>query len=125
PALSRAASPSAGKLAKSAEPRSIAGLASSATYCVSGDYVSNVHDIGWVEEGNAITITFESDFDPIAGITMRNLVTQRGTYIVNDDGGGNLEPQFSFTASQSSTLALYVAGVDGSAGCYRYKVEIR
>ncbi len=119
------ASPAAVKVAKAAEPMAITGLASSAKFCVAGDFVSNVHDIGWVEEGNQITISFESDFDPIAGVTLRNLTTQRGTYTVDDDSGGNLEPLLNFTASQSATMALYVAGVTGSSGCYRYKVEIR
>ena len=106
-------------------PAAITGLASSAKHCVSGSYVANVHDIGRVEQGNLITISFDSDFDPVAGVTLENLATQRGTYIVDDDTGGALQPQLHFTASHSSTLALYVAGYGGGAGCYRYKVEIR
>jgi hypothetical protein len=125
PASRLAAAPVLAKSTKIAGPTAISGLASSAKHCVSGTYVANVHDIGRVEEGNQITITFESDFDPIAGATMQNLSTRRGTYLIDDDTGGDLEPQLSFTASHSSTLALHVAGYDGSAGCYRYKVVIR
>ena len=108
-----------------AAPASIIGPASSAKHCVSGTYVANVHDIGRVEQGNDILITFDSDFDPVAGVTLENLTTQRGTYIVDDDTGGGLQPQLHFTASHSSTLALYVASYNGGAGCYRYKVEVR
>lgn len=122
---SNAALPPAAKPAHTAEPLAITGLASSAKHCISGDYVANVHDIGRVEEGNAITITFASDFDPVAGVTLRNMTTQHGTYIVDDDGGGSLQPLLNFTASHSSTLALYVASFAGRGGCYRYKVEIR
>jgi hypothetical protein len=117
--------PATVKLSKSAGALAIAGLPSSAKHCIAGDYVSNVHDIGWVEAGNQITISFVSDFDPIAGVTLRNMGTQRGTYLVDDDAGGNLEPQLDFTASHSATLALYVGSFGGGAGCYRYKVEIR
>jgi hypothetical protein len=120
------ASPAGGKFSKRvAEPAAITGLASSAKHCVAGSYVAHVHDIGRVEQGSLITISFESDFDPVAGVTLENLTTQRGTYIVDDDSGGNLEPELHFTASHSATLALYVTGYEGSAGCYRFKVEIR
>jgi hypothetical protein len=108
-----------------ATPAAITGFASSAKHCVAGSYVANVHDIGRVERGNLITISFDSDFDPVAGVTLENLSTLDGTYVVNDDGGGSLQPQLHFTASHSSTLALFVGGYNGSAGCYRYKVEIR
>jgi hypothetical protein len=125
--LSAAAShaPVVVKASKSAAPLAITGLASSAKFCVAGNFVANVHDIGRIEEGNQITISFESDFDPIAGVTLLNLSTQRGTFVIDDDGGGNLEPLINFTASHSSTLSLYVAGFEGVSGCYRYKVEIR
>ena len=106
-------------------PASISGVASSAKHCVAGTFVSNVHEIGRVEQGNEILITFESDFDAIAGATLENLSTQRGTYLVDDNSGGDLQPRLSFTASHSSTMALHVAGVGGGSGCYRYKVEIR
>jgi hypothetical protein len=120
-----AASRAAAKSTKVAGPMAISGRPSSAKHCVSGSFVANVHDVGRIEEGNQITIAFESDFDPIAGVTLQNLSTQRRTFIVDDDTGGNLEPQLDFTASHSATLALHVAGFDGSAGCYRYKVVIR
>jgi hypothetical protein len=106
-------------------PAAISGAAASGKHCVAGNNVANIHEIGRVEQGNQILITFESDFDPIAGATLENLSTQRGTYLVDDNSGGSLQPQLSFTASHSSTMALHVAGVAGSSGCYRYKVEIR
>jgi hypothetical protein len=118
--------PAAGKFSKNvAEPAAITGFASSAQHCVAGSYVANVHDLGRVEQGNLITISFVSDFDPVAGVTLENLTTQRGTYVVDDDTGGNLEPELHFTASHSATLALHVTGYEGSAGCYRFKVEVR
>lgn len=125
PAAAPRAAVDAAKTSKVSMPAAISGLASSAKHCVAGSYVSNIHEIGRVEQGNQILITFDSDFDPIAGVTLENLSTQRGTYIVDDDTGGNLEPQLNFTASHSSTVALHVAGFGSSAGCYRYKVEIR
>ena len=106
-------------------PTSISGAAASGKHCVAGNNVANIHEIGRVEQGNQILITFESDFDPIAGATLENLSTQHGTYLIDDNSGGGLQPQLSFTASHSSTMALHVAGVAGSSGCYRYKVEIR
>lgn len=115
----------AAKLSKAAGPAAISGLASSAKHCVAGNYVANIHDIGRVEQGSRIAISFESDFDPIAGVTLENLVTGHGTYLVDDDSGGGLQPHLNFTASHSSTLALHVAGFGGSAGCYRYRVDIR
>ena len=113
------------KSSNSASPLAISGLASSAKHCVAGIYVSNVHDLGRVEQGTQVTVTFASDFDPIAGVTLVNLVTQQTSYFTNDDADNSLQPRLEFTASHSSTLALFVAGYNGSAGCYRYKVDIR
>ncbi|MBI4266649.1 MAG: hypothetical protein HY657_19955 [Acidobacteria bacterium] len=103
----------------------IAGGASSAKHCVAGLWVATVHEIGRIEQGSQVRITFESDFDPVAGVTLVNAETRRGTFRIDDDSGGNLEPLLSFTASQSGTLALSVSGFSGRAGCYQYQVEIR
>ncbi|MBI4266650.1 MAG: hypothetical protein HY657_19960 [Acidobacteria bacterium] len=92
---------------------------------MAGHWVSQVHGIGRVEQGSRITITFESDFDPVAGATIVNPDSRQGLAFVDDDSGGNLEPLVSFTASTSGTLALYVAGYDGLAGCYHFKVDIQ
>jgi len=104
---------------------SIAGFASSAKYCLAGTGVAQVHELGRVEQGARVTVTFDSDFNTIAGVITVNLDTQRGTFVVDDDSAGNRQPLIDFNASQSSTLALYVGSVGGSAGCYRYKVDIR
>lgn len=106
-------------------PSAIAGLASSAQHCISGSFVSNVHDIGRIEEGNRVVISFDSDFNAIAGMTLINLPAQRGSFLINDDGGGSQQPLLNFIAGHGGTLALFVGGVNGAAGCYRYKVEIR
>ncbi len=106
-------------------PLAITGLASSASHCVTGSYVANVHEIGRVEQGSQVTISFESSIDLVAGATNLNLQTQRGTYVTNDDSGGSRQPLLNFLPSQSGTLALHVAAVAGASGCYRYKVEIR
>lgn len=129
PAASMAPAMAARRTAKASvplvNPLAISGFASSAKHCVAGEYVANVHEIGRIEQGNQVTITFESDFDPIAGMTNVNLQTQRGTFLVDDDSGGSLQPRIAFTASQAGTMALFVAGSNGRVGCYRYKVEIR
>jgi hypothetical protein len=101
----------------------ISGSASSATHCVTGN-AAKIHGIGRIEQGAVVRITFESDFDPVAGITLVNFVPERGTYLVDNDTGGDREPLLYFTASQSGTLALHVASVNGRAGCYRYQVQI-
>lgn len=103
----------------------ISGLASSAKHCVAGNFVSNVHEIGRVEQDNRVTITFDGDFDAVAGATILNMETQRGTFLTDDNSGGGVQPRLDFNTSQAGTVALFVAGVNGAAGCYRYKVEIR
>ncbi len=69
-------------------------------------------------------MTFDSDFDAIAGVTNVDPTTQAATYLINDNGGGNLEPLLDLTVSEAGTLALFVAGFNGQGGCYQYKVEI-
>lgn len=103
----------------------ITGAASSAKHCIAGgNRAAKVHWIGSVQQGSHVRITFDSDFDPIAGITIRNLASQTGRYLINDDSGGDLEPLLSFSPEVSGAMALYVASVDGSVGCYHYKIDI-
>lgn len=110
---------------QTSETMAIAGAASSGRHCVAGDDVANVHDIGRIDLSSRLTITFDSDFDPIAGVTLTNVEGRTGSFAIDDDGGGNLEPSLNVTADPAETVALFVAGVGGSAGCYRYKVEVR
>jgi len=102
----------------------IAGAASSAKHCVTGN-AAKIHGLGRIEQGDDVLITFASDFDSIAGVTLFNFNPERGTYLVDNDTGGNLEPSLHFTASQAGTLALHVGSVGGVAGCYRYQVQIQ
>lgn len=125
PASAPRAAADVAKTSKVSMPTSISGFASSAKHCVAGNYVANVHDVGHVEEGNQVTITFASDFDPIAAATLKNLTTSRSAWWVDNGTGGNNEPQLNLNVNFSGTLALYVAGYNGSVGCYRYKVNIR
>jgi hypothetical protein len=85
--------------------------------------VAHVHAIGRVETGARLTVTFDSDFDAQAGVTITDLAAQRGTFVLDDDSGGNLDPQLNITASQAGTLVLFVAGTGGSSGCYHYRIE--
>ena len=105
---------------------SIAGIASSATHCISGsNSVANVHEVGRIEEGNSVVLTFSTDFNAVAGAMLVDVPAQKHTAWRDDNSGGGVEPRISFTAPHAGTLALYVGGVSGAAGCYRYKVEIR
>ncbi len=112
-------------------PAAISGLASSGRNCI-GPSGANTHAIGWVPNNSRVTVTFSSDFDPVASVTNMQLGSEapdllaRSSYWANDDGGGNLEPLLNFTTTYSGTLALYVSkfSAERSAGCYFYKVEI-
>ena len=113
------------------EPRSISGQASSGRNCV-GPSGANVHSIGWVPSNSRVSITFSSDFDPVAAVTNTALGSEapnsvaQTSYYADDDGGGNLEPLITFTTSHAGTLALHVSKFSpaDTAGCYFYKVEI-
>jgi hypothetical protein len=113
------------------EPAAISGQASSGRNCI-GPSGANVHAIGWVPSNSRVTVTFSSDFDPVASVTNTQLGgdapdrVARSSYWADDDGGGNLEPLLSFTTSYSGTLVLYVSkfSAEREAGCYFYKVEI-
>ncbi len=112
-------------------PMAIAGLASSGRQCI-GPSGANVHSIGWVPSNSRVTVTFSSDFDPVAAITNMQMGLEapdgraRSSFVYDDDGGGNLEPELRFTTSFSGTLVLHVSKFSESrvAGCYFYKVEI-
>ena len=114
-----------------AEPTAISGLASSGRNCI-GPSGANVHAIGWVPSNSRVTITFSSDFDPVAAVTNVQLGTEapdrvaRSSYWADDDNGGNLEPYLNFTTSYAGTLSLNVSkySAERSAGCYYYKIEI-
>ena len=112
-------------------PQAISGLASSGRNCI-GPSGANVHSIGWVPSNSRVTISFSSDFDPVAAVTNTQMGSDapdsvaRASYWADDDGGGNLEPRLSFTTSFSGTLVLHVSkySAERNAGCYFYKVEI-
>jgi hypothetical protein len=109
----------------------ISGVASSARHCVGPG--ANVHALGSVPASSQVEITFTSDFDPVATVTVVQLGDDapddlaRTSFVADDDGGGNLEPEIRFTTTFSGTLALHVGKFtpDQQAGCYFYKVEIR
>jgi hypothetical protein len=113
------------------EPQAISGLASSGRNCI-GPSGANVHPIGWVPSSSRVTVTFSSDFDPVASVTNTQLGGEapdsvaRSAYWADDDSGGNLEPRLNFTTSYSGTLVLHVSkfSAEREAGCYFYKVEI-
>ncbi|OFW49794.1 MAG: hypothetical protein A3G77_01200 [Acidobacteria bacterium RIFCSPLOWO2_12_FULL_68_19] len=109
------------------QPRAIVGQASSAEHCVAGEAVTNIHGIGYIGAGRGVTVTFATDFDAVAGVTTLDLqaASPTGRYLFDDDSGGNLAPELRFTTAQAGTLALFVGGWRGTAGCYRYKVEVQ
>ena len=119
--------PSAGRN----EPQAISGLASSGRNCI-GPSGANVHSIGWVPSNSRVTVTFSSDFDPVAAVTNTQMGSEapdrvaRAAYYADDDSGGNLEPELRFTTTFSGTLVLHVSkfSAERNAGCYFYKVEI-
>lgn len=109
----------------------ISGLASSGRHCI-GPEGANVHGLGWVTSNSRVTVTFSSDFDPVAAVTLTQLGSEapdgvaRASYFADDDSGGNLEPQIAFTSTFAGTLALHVSkySPERESGCYFYKVEI-
>ena len=109
----------------------ISGLASSARNCV-GPSGANVHALGWVPAASRVVITFTSDFDPVASTTLMQMGQDapdgraRASFVFDDDGGGNLEPELRFTTEYAGTVVLHVSkfSADRAAGCYFYKVEI-
>jgi hypothetical protein len=117
--------------AANVEPTAISGLASSGRNCI-GPSGANVHAIGWVPSNSRVTVTFSSDFDPVAAVTNVQLGNEapdrvaRSSYWADDDNGGNLEPYLNFTTSYAGTLTLNVSkySAERDAGCYYYKVEI-
>jgi len=113
------------------KPFAISGLASSGRQCI-GPSGANIHSIGWVPGNSRVTVTFSSDFDPVASVTIMQMGLDapdgraRSNFVFDDDSGGNLEPELRFTTSFSGTLVLHVSkfSAERAAGCYFYKVEI-
>jgi hypothetical protein len=70
-------------------------------------------------------LTFDSDFNPIAGVGLIDPAGRRQQYYSDNDSGGSNQPRLAFTAPFGGTLALYVASTTNTQGCYRYKVEIQ
>ncbi len=111
----------------------ITGLASAGRHCVTNGAAS-VHSLGWVPQNTQVVVTFVSDFDPVAGITVMQLGAEnpnpgagRTSFVADDDTGGNLEPEIRFTTSHSGTMVLHVktfSNTEGS-GCYTFKAETR
>lgn len=120
-----------GFTAQAIEAEAISGLASSGRNCI-GPSGANTHSIGWVPANSHVTITFSSDFDPVAAATIAQMGSgapdriARVGYWSDDDGGGNLEPRLAFTTGYEGTLVLFVSkfSAERTAGCYFYKVEI-
>lgn len=107
-------------------PAAIVGSPSSATYCIAGsDAISHVHSIGRVAAGVRVALTFTADFDAIAGVLLVDPVAEQGSAWTNDNGGGGVVPALTVMIPQAGALTLFVGGVNGAAGCYRYKVDIR
>ena len=97
-------------------PAEISGMASSARHCVSGD-AANVHSIGWLENGTGYTVTFDADFDLVAGVSRLYLEEERAASAFGS-------PELRLTASTPGTMALFVGGTR-QTGCYSYKVELQ
>ncbi|MFA5911133.1 MAG: hypothetical protein WC815_20350 [Vicinamibacterales bacterium] len=111
-------------------PTAISGTASSARNCVSST-TTNSHNLGWAPRGSRVSVTFSSDFDPIASLSMVQLgsAAEDGEAEfadqVDDDDGGNLQPWLRTVTEFAGTLMLYVSAyTQGDSGCYFYKVEI-
>lgn len=112
-------------------PNAISGTASSARNCVSST-TTDSHKLGWAPRGSRVTISFSSDFDPIASLSLVQLggAASDGEAEfddwVDDDGGGNFEPLIQATTSFGGTLVLYVSSYSQEdAGCYFFKVEVQ
>jgi hypothetical protein len=111
----------------------ISGLASAGRHCVTNGAAS-IHSLGWVPQNTQVTVTFVSDFDPVAAITLMQLGAEnptpgaaRASLVSDDDTGGNLEPEIRFTTTHSGTMALHVKTFSNTEGqgCYTFKTEVR
>ena len=117
--------------AVTSQPLTISGMASSGRNCVAGTVV-NVHPIGWAPRGSRVTVTFSSDFDPIASLSMVALGAAAADGEsdfddwIDDDSGGNFEPLIRATTDFDSMLVLYVKGYGTTeSGCYFFKTEVQ
>jgi hypothetical protein len=102
----------------------ISGDPSSARHCVTGN-AAKIHGIGRVEQGASVRVAFESDFDPVAGVSLVSFAPEQASHYMDNDSGGDLEPSLFFTAAHAGTLALHVGSANGRDGCYRYQVQIQ
>jgi len=111
----------------------ISGLASAGRHCVTNGAAST-HSLGWVPSNTQVVVTFVSDFDPVAAVTVMQLGAEnpnpgaaRASLVSDDDSGGNLEPEIRFTTTHSGTLALHVGTFSHTEGqgCYTFKAEVR
>jgi hypothetical protein len=116
---------------EAALPTAISGTASSGRNCVASTNTAS-HHLGWAPRGSRVTVTFSSDFDPIAALNLVQLgeaASDRESDLaefVDDDSGGNLDPRISTTTPFAGTLMLYVSAFSQSqSGCYYYKAEIQ
>jgi hypothetical protein len=112
----------------------ISGVASSAQHCLGSTSTSTgIHQIGAVPNGSQVTVTFVSDFDPVASVVFAqqgSLAPDGGarfSYMFDDDSGGNLEPEIRAVATFDGMAVLYVSRFAGGneGGCYFYKVEVQ
>jgi len=75
-------------------PTAISGMATSARHCVSST-TTNAHLLGWAPQGSRFTITFSSDFDPIASLSLVQLGGEASDGesdfddFIDDDSGDN------------------------------------
>jgi hypothetical protein len=109
--------------AHSTQPASaaaITGAATSGEHCVAGSGIPQVHELGRMDTETQLSVSFDADFDGVAGATFVNMESSGGTWLKDAAPLG-----FTTTARAGTHVLLYVAGSNGAIGCYRYKVEIR
>jgi hypothetical protein len=105
----------------------ITGNPSSAQHCIAGTGVSSVHELGRVDRASEVFITFDTDFTAVIGATLTVVdpTDNLGSFVVDEKGAGSRSPSMAFSAEAGENIVLFVAGLNGGAGCYKYKVEIR
>jgi hypothetical protein len=116
---------SGSRVAPAFQAQAISGFPSSASHCIAGQFVANVHEIGSVDQESTVTVSFETDFAAAAAVATTPIDPAAGAGRVAIDNDGQGAPSLSFIAPPATNLVLFVSGVNGAAGCYRYKVEIR
>lgn len=103
-------------------------------HCLGGND-TRVHDLGFLQANSKVGIRFQSDFDPVALVLALQLgqdapgeaVSNASTF-VDDDTGGDLEPELHIVAPFDGSYSLHVS--DGAAelplegGCYVYELAV-